>query len=266
MYKRKYINPELDLSEAIVKRSSGGDLTEAKTFVNDWNSKRESQLNENVQSATNLPFLGGLYRNSLKNNVDTVKVTDSNLEQDVLGAYFPLTHKIALNTDSEDTKIHEVAHASKPKAQEAKIRQLKSRQNYLRKGVTPNEYLDSDSEIYARLMTLRKSLNLDPNKHYSISEIRKMIDKHSNYTIGVPSRSKKGGYKITTIDGNGRVKSSIGTNEDLDYSKSEINTIIEDSKSIFDRYTPDFIEGLFNEVADNRSSIPMAALGMSTAS
>jgi hypothetical protein len=35
MYKRKYIKPEIDISETIIKRADGGDLTEAKEFVND---------------------------------------------------------------------------------------------------------------------------------------------------------------------------------------------------------------------------------------
>lgn len=263
MYKRKYIKPEIDLSEIVIKRSEGGDLTEAKEFVNDWNSKRSEQIEENVRSTSNLPFLEELYKKSLKRNVDSVKLLDNiQLTNNTLGAYYPILHRIALNTDSEDTKVHEVAHSSRPLAQEAKIKQLKSRQKYLKDGIVPNEYLDSDREIYARLMALRKSLNLDPKKKYSISEIRKLIDKHSNYTIGVPNKNGKG-YYIGTMNGDGKVIKTFGPKKDLDFSNAEIDVKTEDSKSILNRYTPTFIEGLFNEVADNRKYIPRASNGMS---
>lgn len=178
-----------------------------------------------------------------------------------MGVYHKILHKINLNTDNKDTKIHEVSHASRPKAQEAKIRQLKSDRQFLKDGVTPNDYLDSDQEIYARLMSLREELKLDPKKRYSISEIRKMIDKKSKFKIGIPNN--KGDFRIVTTNYDGSVSSDIGPKDNLNYNNAEVHKITTDKHSIFDRYTPIFVESLINEVADNRKYIPKASSGMS---
>lgn len=114
MYKRKYINPEIDLSESIVKRSDGGDLTEAKDFVNDWNSKRDPQLKENLQTTSHLPLSEKAYKKHLKSNTDSVEKVDITFPEEILGAYSTILHKIALNDTSKSTKVHEVSHASKP--------------------------------------------------------------------------------------------------------------------------------------------------------
>ena len=260
MYKRKYIKPEIDISETIIKRSDGGDLTEAKEFVNDWNSKRSKQIDENLQSI-GIPFLEDLYKKSLKRNVDTVELADINMPENALGAYHKILHKIDLETDDKDVKVHEVSHSSRPRVQEAKIKQLKAARKFLKDGVVPDDYLDSNNEIYARLMALRKDLKLDPKKHYSISEIRKLIDEHSEYKIGIPSDN--GDFRIVTTDSNGNVTHDIGPKNNLDYNKAEIHSVTNDRHSILNRYTPMFIESLINDVADNRKYIPRASSGMS---
>lgn len=183
------------------------------------------------------------------------------MPENALGAYHKILHKIDLETDDKDVKVHEVSHSSRPRVQEAKIKQLKATRKFLKDGVVPDDYLDSNNEIYARLMSLRKDLKLDPKKHYSISEIRKLIDEHSEHKIGIPSDN--GDFRIVTTDSNGKVKSDIGTKENLNYNKAEIHSMTKDKHSILNRYTPMFIESLINDVADNRKYIPRASSGMS---
>lgn len=110
-------------------------------------------------------------------------------------------------------------------------------------------------------MTLRKDLKLDPKKRYSISEIKKLIEDHSKYKIGIPSDN--GDFRIVTTDGNGNVTNDIGPKENLNYNKAEIHSVTNDKHSILNRYTPMFIESLINDVADNRKYIPRASSGMS---
>lgn len=219
-------------------------------------------MKENVQSAVKFPFLEDVYKTILKNSVDSVDLIDFDLQKNDRGAYFPVLHKIALNTDGIGTKIHEVAHASRPKAQEAKIGQLKEDLPYLKPGVKPNNYLDSNREIYARLMALREALKLDPNKKYSLPEIRKMIDKHSEFHFGIPTKDGKG-HRIVTQNSEGKTIRDIGSKENLDYNKTELKIHTKDPKQILDRYTPVFIESLINEVADTKKFIPRASKGMS---
>lgn len=183
------------------------------------------------------------------------------MPENALGAYHKILHKIDLETDDKNVKVHEVSHSSRPRAQEAKIKQLKATRKFLKDGVVPDDYLDSNNEIYARLMSLRKDLKLDPKKRYSISEIRKLIDEHSEYKIGIPSDN--GDFRIVTTDSNGNVTSDIGTKENLNYNKAEIHSVTNDKHSILNRYTPMFIEALINDVADNRKYIPRASSGMS---
>lgn len=183
------------------------------------------------------------------------------MPENALGAYHKILHKIDLETDDKDVKVHEVAHSSRPRAQEAKIKQLKAARKFLKDGVAPDDYLDSNNEIYARLMSLRKDLKLDPKKHYSISEIRKLIEDHSEYKIGIPSDN--GDFRIVTTDSNSNVIHDMGPKENLNYNKAEIYSVTHDKHSILDRYTPMFIESLINDVADNRKYIPRASSGMS---
>ena len=83
------------------------------------------------------------------------------MPENALGAYHKILHKIDLETDDKDVKVHEVAHSSRPRAQEAKINQLKATRKFLKDGVVPNDYLDSNNEIYARNIFFKfKVINL----------------------------------------------------------------------------------------------------------
>jgi hypothetical protein len=67
MYKRKYINPEIDLSESIIKRSSGVDP--------------EANIDKNVP---NLHFLGNIKRR-LKNSEDEIRIDKNFIPMAELG-------------------------------------------------------------------------------------------------------------------------------------------------------------------------------------
>lgn len=68
--------------------------------------------------------------------------------------------------------IHERTHSLYPTPQEESIRQLniKTKNNYSKN--VNNSYYDDPSEIYARLMEFRYANKLDPNKTYTIEDIK----------------------------------------------------------------------------------------------
>lgn len=69
---------------------------------------------------------------------------------------------------------HERTHSLKLEAAENAI---KNRNIKLKEGIEPDSYLDDSKEIYARLMGLRVTENLDPTKTYDIKEIKEILNK-----------------------------------------------------------------------------------------
>jgi hypothetical protein len=69
---------------------------------------------------------------------------------------------------------HERTHSLKLEASENAI---KDRNIKLKEGIEPDSYLDDPKEIYARLMGLRVTENLDPNKTYDVKEIKEILNK-----------------------------------------------------------------------------------------
>jgi hypothetical protein len=159
--------------------------------------------------------LGEAYQKHLKKNVDSVTLGNIDLPDDARGGYQKWNHKIQINENDEDLKVHEVAHASNAIAQKKKIKQLKEQYPFLKKGVYPDSYYDNESEIYSRLMEVRKALNLDPNKKYSLKEIRDMIDKQTEVITVIPSKTEFDS-RIVRGTGDGKHIKSEGTTKNLD--------------------------------------------------
>jgi hypothetical protein len=82
-----------------------------------------------------------------------------------LGAYYPMIHTIGYTETRPLTFIHERTHSLKADAQKNAIKQLNLK--------SKDSYYDDPSEIYSRLMEFRYANKLDPNKTYTIEDIKK---------------------------------------------------------------------------------------------
>lgn len=92
----------------------------------------------------------------------------------------PSQNDIIYNEDPEmiaELSPHERTHALLLKAVESLIA---NRNIKLKEGVEKDDYLDDPKEIFARLMGLRISENLDPTKIYGIDEIKSIVNKSGN--------------------------------------------------------------------------------------
>lgn len=94
----------------------------------------------------------------------------------VRGEYNPKSHTIYAST--EDVELHEQAHASKAIPQEGAIRDILGGENNA--GTT---YYDRPTEVYSRLMELRKANNIDPNKEWTEDEIKQLRKTGTDFNI-----------------------------------------------------------------------------------
>lgn len=94
----------------------------------------------------------------------------------VRGEYNPKSHTIYAST--EDVELHEQAHASKAIPQEGAIRDILGGENNA--GTT---YYDRPTEVYSRLMELRKANNIDPNKEWTEDTIKQLRKTGTDFNI-----------------------------------------------------------------------------------
>jgi len=154
--------------------------TEAQEYYSNWIQNRQPQLLENAKSA--IDEVGGraarkfeakdLADAQLKEQLFNVKNTPANLyappSTDHKGIWMPSEGplgriEVPTNTPEEDigdTMLHERVHAAQPFVQMNKINQLKKEHGY----EDTDKYWDSSSEMYSRLMTLRRNLGLQPGQ------------------------------------------------------------------------------------------------------
>ena len=167
---------------------------EEQLYINNWLKSRKNTGNYNDQ-------LGGLEYNRQITNMynaeevdpvdfyyninkkyrtpgdspynDAIELAKMDVEEGVQGKYSPDTNQISTRYSQNipSTRIHEWTHSLNATPQESLI------QKYI---PITDEYLDSPTEIYSRLMQMRKRNNLDPNKNYSFDEIKKMIKNKSS--------------------------------------------------------------------------------------
>ena len=143
-------------------------------------------------------------------------------------------------------KLHETAHASKAKGQEAKIGQIKGAYNKRMGSIKMGDadrYLDSSSEIYSRLMELRRSGQFDPNKVWDDKSLKLLKDFQSG---------KKQMPKNATDKDYEKFYKKHGFNPKWLKSNNDFN--------ILNRYDDTMVLDLFNNVAMTtpHSDIPNA--------
>lgn len=85
-----------------------------------------------------------------------------------------LPENLRSTTDShQSVMVHELTHAMEPSPQENKITEIMKTAKLSNR----DEYTDSPKEIYARIMQLRHEYDLDPNKTYSVDDIKELRKK-----------------------------------------------------------------------------------------
>lgn len=85
----------------------------------------------------------------------------------IKGEYNPKSHTIYVST--EDVELHEQAHASKAIPQEEAIKGILGGENDV-----GTMYYDRPTEVYSRLMELRKANSIDPNKEWTEDEVKQL--------------------------------------------------------------------------------------------
>lgn len=92
----------------------------------------------------------------------------------------PLTYEKVRQENSSAPSLssvmaHEATHAAGLEISEALTKDIF--QNSLQDGVTYDKYLDSESEIYARIMQLRHDFNIDPKKEFQPEDVQELRNK-----------------------------------------------------------------------------------------
>lgn len=176
-------------------------------FFKDWLNKRKDILDKNIHKfSQQYPDMVDDVQTELQNqlsNVNSVKeyARDNNIDflpnytksprleyyiddfqylNHSNGLYVPGIHQILYNDAYPDIIIHERTHSLNPRSQEYAIGQLNiktkndySESDYHKSINIDNSYFDNPKEIYARLMQFRHANKLDPNKTYTIEDVKK---------------------------------------------------------------------------------------------
>lgn len=94
----------------------------------------------------------------------------------VAGEYNSKAHTIYAPT--EEVELHEQAHASKAEPQKKVIGEILNTEN-----INSTNYYDRPTEVYSRLMELRKANNIDPNKVWTEKEIKQLRKSGIDFNI-----------------------------------------------------------------------------------
>ena len=111
-----------------------------------------------------------------KTNIDDVKASLNYIEH---GHFKPYHRHIYLAPDAnESTLIHEFAHTfSYPQ------RILISKNKKLKENIKKDDYLDSGSEIYSRLMEFRKANNINPEHKYTEEDLKELKENAKDFNL-----------------------------------------------------------------------------------
>ena len=267
----------------VLKFQAGGtnsNLQKGKEWVINWYRNRTDQLYDNTRHG--LPdFLAWLpvsktdTYNYLRHNMalTRAKVDPSKMKPGIRGYYLPRGRKIYLKEDHLGDSIHEWTHSSRPIAQVKEIEKYKNffdNNIYDNAAVIPDDYLDDPHEIYARLMSLRQSLNLDPNHKYTkeeINQLKKKLIKNITLTTRLKSENGDTNFFTTKFDKDGNViwmepfdpKYKPVPEESI----RRVEYKVGEGNEILNRYNDAFLEKLFNYIAqvDRPTQITKAQSG-----
>ena len=117
---------------------------------------------------------------NLAENVFTPKIQEDGSSQLTTGYYFKGSHgipeHIAFKTDKDVKELasHEGTHALNLREVENVAGRIVGDTNTYDSEFTSDPYLDSGSEVLARLATVREKNNIDPNHVYTLEEIKQL--------------------------------------------------------------------------------------------
>lgn len=142
---------------------------------------------------------------------------------DITGMYDKKAHTALAGKYDTSAQQEELMHASGAKPQNEVIKEII--------GEPKDPYLDDSDEVYVRLMQYRKDKGLDPKKrNYTTEDIQNMqkpFEKQVFHLMGIPKKDGRGLTQYETV-------------------------IEDDTYNLFNRYTPEQLTRLFNEVAHNK--------------
>lgn len=246
----------------VLKFEDGGD-TSSKDWLKDWYYNREDILKSNIDNNMPIPvpFMSKLGYNIVAKNIDLANIKQSDdMPSDAVGMYTPGNRTIYLrDLNDKDAELHEYVHASGPKAQVDeinKIMKILGDTIYDNNTIIPDEYLDDANEIYARLMELRRALEIDPNHEWTkeeVEDVKKLYTKYITLTNRLKSNNRA--FNTTVFDKDGNIVKMDKLEEGEKYIPEE-STIsrtydTRGTYNMLNRYSTDFLLRLFNNVASN---------------
>lgn len=244
-----------------------GGIIEGKEWLKDWYRNRKSLIKQNIKQNQTIPFpvTESLAYNLMDKNIDltSASINPSKLPDNADGLYTRNGRRMYLRTDSPSVAVHEWTHSSRPDAQIKEIDKVKDTLGdsiYDQKTITPNSYLDSSNEIYARLMQLRHALNIDPNHKFTNEEIESLKNRFTeskSLTTRLQDKNGNKDFTVTTFDKNNNVLDAQPLNPDykpvLEESRTNIKYDTENTYDILNRYSTNFIKTLLNDIAKDKN-------------
>lgn len=237
----------------VIKMAKGG-----SEWVPEWYEGRSTIADSNLDSVTVSPFVKGAGVKKLLKNLSIAReiIDPSKVTPGSLGTYYPSSHKIYLKEEDPSTSVHEWTHASNPWVQKQIIDEIKDSmgdaifdQSYIQN----DEYLDSSSEIYARLMQLRHHLGVDPGHVFTEDEIEKLKQD------SIKSKTLMHIYNDSVAETKFDNKNNVIKTDDVKIGEKPQDSKVfyeYNEEGVFDilnRYSTKFITRLLNEVASSKT-------------
>lgn len=165
-------------------------------FLSSWLPARSGILKKNIQAYTTLATgktsevsdeaVEGALFSQLTNMRNVVVKPDKTLPAGINGKYDRNNYSISIrntlvgsknDATLEDLTTHERTHSLRPLPQEATIK------SFMTDNMVTDPYLDKPSEIYARLMTARKKLGIDPSKIVTSDDLKQWTGVLKDYDL-----------------------------------------------------------------------------------
>ena len=161
-----------------------------------------------------------------------------------------------MREEDPSTSVHEWTHASNPWVQKQIIDEIKNSMGdaiFDQSHIQNDEYLDSSSEIYARLMQLRHHLGVDPNHVFTEDEIEKLKQD------SIKSKTLMHRYNDSVSETKFDNKNNVIKTDDVKIGERPQDSKVfyeYNEEGVFDilnRYSTKFIARLLNEVASTKT-------------
>lgn len=237
----------------------GVKIPEIKKEMADQYTKGAWKLEKLSNELSIFPKSGSVLSQAIVDRLNNTNVaypsSDIDGDPNIAGMYNKLTGDVVVREDAgRNTIVHELAHASNPELQKARIAQLKKlygNQLYKHKGQAPSDYLDSEGEIYARLKATCDSLGIDLSKDYTDEELDKIFLKASKgktYRYLLEGGDGSRTVKTIEVDEDGNATSNTPTPRGAKIVEQSVSQVFEGDDNMLNRYNPRFIKTLIKEL------------------